>query len=1335
MLSLATAAAMAAPTSEGWYGAGAQFGAASSLTPSSHMRGMPPPLAMPTASDLPSASTQGWSGLKKDKEDVEPMSCGMLYYVHVPKTGGSTVFDRLQKVGWGYNRLYWGDDGPAEENKWVANPNRWKNSSGWKWAQKMLATKKPKIILEAHHGAPGLEYMVNNVLGDVACALKAKGCQLRVVTVLRSPVERMASTLTFNEHGMPNKTRADSLLAQGADEQTRYLLKGHVKQWTNPTWHTLPSPKSIDEEVVSRAQNALSYAYLVGNSRRLDEFMGQVYTLLGVDKPADEPKALNITPDDAEVPKELKGDLWRATQSDRSLFSSWMGVAKRPRPFKDLCKAKQQATQQATPSPSPTAASAQAGKAEADAPAPTLRWSLANKTECPAGQRNAAEDECLPAAQEAAASVGLELQGPMRWVNDGPSTVVPSGCSYSRVSKSALFNYNLAGAKQVKGTPHHDAAYPLVCIDDPEFAAVSVIRNGDEKAQRSAQGKGQSCGGCLRKQCVRTLFSDPAACLSCSREQCATPVCMPEARHQHCGAKDLKATHDWPRLARASPSPLPKPITGTHAVAADGCKSVNEAVSDYWCQTNCWTWETAGDVRGGPSNGGQCPATMCKCDEKQEKKAHAQKEADSNPVTSSPEPAQDSEKDGEQAGGEQAGGEQAGETVCKSLVASATDEWCDENCASDPTAQWCAPACNCPGAVKTETEPSLNLGFARHASANHGMTEGVDPGVLEWIGDEELPPPEENPQTAHTFMPSMYTNPYLEKLEKARANGEPDPSPLPTAATAAEAKAEAEKEEYLTPKDATTCVSNNPRSIDSWCRDMCGAGVCTAEMCVCDGEAGAEAGADADSSPSPAPAPAAAAAAAAATAAANAAAANGVADAAQEAQKLAAANKARQAAKELAATAAAAVAAAAAAEAEADKLEGVTAIKPMEMTRLESEPADEGTHGMTKGVDESVLEWIGDEELPPPEENPQTAHTFMPSMYSNPYLEKLEKARANGEPDPSPLPTHNPNEADTEEYLTPKDVATCVSNNPRSIDSWCRDMCGAGVCTAEMCVCDGEDAAANGTKATDLLWVPQVPSSAQAVDLDDFGESYPDRNVRDDVPSDVPVEVIGPEMPVEEPMSQWDKSLAGDVPVGIVADASPSPRPLSDFDSWHGDIFEQQSDEQRAAEQAEQAPEPSPAPVASPTPKKPKALDTSAGPLGGGMPSGIPKPVIADETFVTPIDPRTCVSMSESATDDWCVDACDAGMCSAQMCKCDEDASIVLAQREPLAKGQLPPNAEPSHMHTGSYESLTRRTANFIAPSSKSPNQQQAVREVALVTGPAQAAAAHLDTPNVDILD
>ena len=53
-------------------------------------------------------------------------------------------------------------------------------------------------------------------------------------------------------------------------------------------------------------------------------------------------------------------------------------------------------------------------------------------------------------------------------------------------------------------------------------------------------------------------------------------------------------------------------------------------------------------------------------------------------------------------------------------------------------------------------------------------------------------------------------------------------------------------QQYLTPKDVATCVSNNPRAIDSWCRNMCERGACTAEMCMCDGEA----------NPSPAPAPA-----------------------------------------------------------------------------------------------------------------------------------------------------------------------------------------------------------------------------------------------------------------------------------------------------------------------------------------------------------------------------------------------------------------------------------------------------------------------------------------------
>ena len=60
---------------------------------------------------------------------------------------------------------------------------------------------------------------------------------------------------------------------------------------------------------------------------------------------------------------------------------------------------------------------------------------------CPAnvlaGQRNAAEGECLAAAQDAAQSAGKEMGNSIRSVRN---TLAPAGCSYSQVSKVAIFN-------------------------------------------------------------------------------------------------------------------------------------------------------------------------------------------------------------------------------------------------------------------------------------------------------------------------------------------------------------------------------------------------------------------------------------------------------------------------------------------------------------------------------------------------------------------------------------------------------------------------------------------------------------------------------------------------------------------------------------------------------------------------------------------------------------------------------------------------------------------------------------------------------------------------------
>ena len=70
---------------------------------------------------------------------------------------------------------------------------------------------------------------------------------------------------------------------------------------------------------------------------------------------------------------------------------------------------------------------------------------------------------------------------------------------------------------------------------------------------------------------------------------------------------------------------------------------------------------------------------------------------------------------------------------------------------------------------------------------------------------------------------------------------------------------------------------------------------------------------------------------------------------------------------------------------------------------------------------------------------------------------------------------HRQQQQQQEDYLMPKDASTCVSNNPRSIDAWCRSMCARGACTADMCVCDGEAAAAGKEPPQPQPPQPQQP--------------------------------------------------------------------------------------------------------------------------------------------------------------------------------------------------------------------------------------------------------------------
>ena len=106
------------------------------------------------------------------------------------------------------------------------------------------------------------------------------------------------------------------------------------------------------------------------------------------------------------------------------------------------------------------------------------RWVLesarqANSTgapECLSGERRAAEDQCLAAAQEAADTDGLEVAG-FKTVSDGATGVVPAGCSYSLHTKTAMFNTDAAGKAFKSDGPGNKNNYLLACC-----ASVTVGR-------------------------------------------------------------------------------------------------------------------------------------------------------------------------------------------------------------------------------------------------------------------------------------------------------------------------------------------------------------------------------------------------------------------------------------------------------------------------------------------------------------------------------------------------------------------------------------------------------------------------------------------------------------------------------------------------------------------------------------------------------------------------------------------------------------------------------------------------------------------------------------------
>merc|ERR1719364_466161 len=102
------------------------------------------------------------------------MQCGVLWFVHIPKNGGSTTWDYLKRN--------------AAANHW-----KWNESDGWRDAEIEMRKKEPKLIVHWNTRAEGSGYMMRNHLPQVACEMQAKGCDFQMATMLRDPVDHVTS--------------------------------------------------------------------------------------------------------------------------------------------------------------------------------------------------------------------------------------------------------------------------------------------------------------------------------------------------------------------------------------------------------------------------------------------------------------------------------------------------------------------------------------------------------------------------------------------------------------------------------------------------------------------------------------------------------------------------------------------------------------------------------------------------------------------------------------------------------------------------------------------------------------------------------------------------------------------------------------------------------------------------------------------------------------------------------------------------------------------------------------------------------------------------------------
>eukprot|EP00928_Gymnodinium_smaydae_P091464 TRINITY_DN75174_c0_g1_i1.p1 TRINITY_DN75174_c0_g1~~TRINITY_DN75174_c0_g1_i1.p1 ORF type:complete len:379 (+),score=50.26 TRINITY_DN75174_c0_g1_i1:85-1137(+) len=268
-------------------------------------------------------------------------SCGVVWFYHVPKCGGSTYKQYLDaQQGTLINfmshydkRLYWSNPGPNGLQAQLQSIDD---------AMQRMRPGRGYVSVHHHHAAPGLEFMLSNI-SQYREQVRAKGCTFILATILRKPMDRMISSFFYDFHGDTHDAEdfrfnmEKRVLASEKfdNRELRYLINGWgCEDPDSPERRTcpphdvdLPRRGLLDGKVLKRGLKLLDAFDIIGITSGMAQFIKAVDHRMGWQAQQTENSKVNSIRDDDLLSSEDREVFKANSRLDEVLYKRAVQLA------------------------------------------------------------------------------------------------------------------------------------------------------------------------------------------------------------------------------------------------------------------------------------------------------------------------------------------------------------------------------------------------------------------------------------------------------------------------------------------------------------------------------------------------------------------------------------------------------------------------------------------------------------------------------------------------------------------------------------------------------------------------------------------------------------------------------------------------------------------------------------------------------------------------------------------------------------------------------------------------------------------------------------------------